>query len=86
MRVRGRSKVWPRSFWARWGCDTPSPSTKRPPVASWSVIAAIRVVWASCPQMLTMLVPMRTSRVSAASRPRSVNGSRPTVSGTQSVP
>ncbi len=86
MRVSGRSKVWPRSFWARWRCETPSPSTKRPPVASWSVIAAMRVVCASWPQMLTMLVPMRISLVSAASRPSSVNGSRPTVSGTHSVP
>ena len=46
----------------------------------------MRVVCASWPQMLTMLVPSRTLVVSPASRPSSVNGSRPTVSGTHSVP
>jgi hypothetical protein len=46
----------------------------------------MRVVWASWPQIDTMLVPSSIDEVSPASSPSSVNGSRPTVSGTHSVP
>ncbi len=46
----------------------------------------MRVLWASWPQMEAMLVPSMSDEVRAASRPSRVKGSRPTVSGTHSVP
>ena len=86
MWVSGRSYTWPRSFWARWRCETPRPSVNRPPVASWRVSAAIRVVCASWPQMLTIAVPRPMDEVAPASSPTRANGSRPADSGTHRVP
>jgi hypothetical protein len=65
--------------------DTES-STKRPPVSSWRVIAAIRDAIASRPKMLTTLVPSVMPAAASATAASCVNGSRAVPSPTQRLP